>query len=242
MKAWLLPFSLLLLVAGCQSASQPTNGLAGLRVRVVAEPKAGLPAARNVSVYDAGTPQGYGAFERVDYSSLDQIVIWVQPAMEASDGAVVPSATIHVDPRKPQSELSRVVFTRQKLIIQNDGPRPQVIYSVSDGNEFDLGSIPPGASGEFTVKSPGIIELLSDSMADPLARIYAAPTRWAALAKSGQTISFDDLPPGPASVHSLHPRLPGSQVNVSLIPNHIAQAEIKVGVNSLPKVAPSPVR
>src|SRR5205807_7608879 len=68
--AW-LAWSVMAL-AGCQSTPRPAPGMAALRVRVIAEPKAGTKSiAESVSVYD-GAPTsnnlGVGAFERVNYS------------------------------------------------------------------------------------------------------------------------------------------------------------------------------
>src|SRR5436853_7863892 len=76
--------AMMLGLAGCQGAPRPASGMASVRVKVLAEPKAGVKAPAEVlRVYD--TPRSYGSaggggdYERVDYSALDEIVVWVEP-------------------------------------------------------------------------------------------------------------------------------------------------------------------
>ena len=234
-------------LAGCESVPAPAPGTAALRLMVVAEPKTGAVAANtHVSVYDSATATGYGPsggsggdFERVDYPALSEIVVWLEP-IDSTKAANPdhPSTPVEIDPQKPATFLTGAVCVGQPLVIHNGGSRAANVYSVSDGNDFDLGSLPPGGTVRYTVRSPGLIEILSDSIADPVATIYAVPTPWFRLARSGQTVAFTDLPPGRYRVVSWHPRLPGHQATVTLLANQIASATIKVGVNGLPIVEP----
>src|SRR5207249_1712995 len=75
--------SLLACLAGCQSMPQPSPGMSALRVNVIAEPKSGYKSTDSVSAYDniGSSPSlGEGAYERVNYSALDEIVVWAEPA------------------------------------------------------------------------------------------------------------------------------------------------------------------
>ena len=226
---------LLVLLVGCQQASHPASGLATLEVKVIAEPKAGAPRASPLRVYDVAVPRATGSFERVDYSSLDNIVVWLEPKGGATTRPSAPANPLTIDVATRDATM-RPTSVGQRLVFRNSGTAPRTIYSVSDGNEFDLGSIPPGGSGEYAVRSPGPIEVLTDSSSDPTAILYAAPTRWMTLARSGETVSFNDVPPGNYRLVSWHPRLPGSQQNVTLGPDQAASATIKVTVNGLPEV------
>jgi hypothetical protein len=58
------------------------------------------------------------------------------------------------------------------------------------------------------------------------------------LARSGSSVDFTNLPPGQYKLASWHPRLPGYETILTLSPDQIAAATIKVGVNALPKVGP----
>jgi hypothetical protein len=146
--------------------------------------------------------------------------------------------SVKIDAHHPATEVTHVVSVGQTLALRNGGARAEVIYSVSDGNEFDGGSVMPNGQTQYLVKSAGLIEVLTESSAEPVARVYAAPTRWAKLARTREIVRFNDLPPGEYRVVSWHPRLPGLESSVTLAPNEVTATSIAVGVNSLPKVEP----
>lgn len=229
---------LLLGLAGCQSEPTPSPGMSGMSIRVIAEPKSGVrDAGGGVKVYDAPVVKEQGQFEKVDYSALDDIVVWAEPVSASApvNGAAV---TVSVDAHKPAEKLSAVAGVGQRLILHNSGPGALNLYSVSDGNDFDLGKVAAGGHGHYTVRSSGLIEVLAASDRDPVAEIYAAPSRWVALTHSGATVEFTNLPPGRYKICSWHPRLPGTEESVTLAANQILKTTIKVGVNALPKVGP----
>jgi len=234
-----LIFAILMLpLVGCQSGPTPAAGLSGLRITVIAEPKAGVKdAGARVGVYDTPAKE-HGQFERVDYSALDDIVVWAEPAFPMLRQPMLPPLTIEVSAKKSVENLTAAGSIGQRLIVHNNGSAAGNFYSVSDGNEFDLGSIPAGGRGEYTIQSGGLIEILSASAKDPVAQVYAATSRWVALTHSDATVDFTDLPPGQYKIYSWHPRLPGTEANVTLSPNQVAKVSIKVGVNALPKVGP----
>jgi hypothetical protein len=238
MKILGLATTMLLLLAGCQSSPRPSAGMASVSIKVMAEPKAGVQTSRGrVMSYDAPGQRGYGDFERVDYSNLGQIVVWLEP--EAGSRPTDPTAgqiSVETDARHPTNQVTHVVSVGQTLILRNSRARPEVIYCVSNGNEFDGGSVPPGGQAQYTVKSAGLIEVLAESSEEPVARVYAAPTQWVKLTRAGEIARFNDLPPGKYRVVSWHPRLPGSETSVVLSPNEVTSTSIAVGVNSLPKI------
>jgi hypothetical protein len=224
---------------GCQSAHAPAAGMASLRVKVVAEPKEGVKMASNpLRVYDtqgSSQPKETGDFEKVDYANLGDIVVWLEP--DRAPVANVWSGVVSVRDQAAAPDALRGASVGAKLTFRNAGTKTVNVYSVSDGNEFDLGKLAPGASGDYVVKSAGLIEVLTDSVKEPIALVYATPTRWSHFARSGQTVTFEDLPPGEYRVKTWHPRLPGGETAVKLTAGEIGSATVKVGVNSLPKVA-----
>jgi hypothetical protein len=227
-----------LALVGCQSEPAPSPGMSGVSIRVVAEPKAGVKdVGGGVKVYDTPVVKEQGQFEKVDYSALDDIVVWVEPV---SPSAPVGSSVVRVsiNAQKPAEKLSAVAAVGQRLILHNSGSAALNLYSVSDGNDFDLGKVAAGGQGQYTVRSAGLIEVLAASDRDPVAEIYAAPSRWVALTHSGARVDFNNLPPGNYKVCSWHPRLPGTEASITLVPNQISKTTIKVGVNALPKVGP----
>jgi hypothetical protein len=233
-----LIFALFLLpLVGCQSGPTPSAGMSAIRINVIAEPKAGVKDSSSlVTMYDTSAKE-HGAFERVDYSALDEIVVWIEPTAKSAGGANAP-ATIDVNAQKPTENLAAAVSVGQTLVVHNAGSTARNFYSVSDGNEFDLGAVAAGGRAQYVVKSEGLIEVLAAGAKEPVARVYSAPSRWVKLTQSGTTVDFVDLPPGNYKVVSWHPRLPGTQSPVTLAPNQSGKASIKVGVNALPKVGP----
>ncbi|HXE54194.1 MAG TPA: carboxypeptidase-like regulatory domain-containing protein [Tepidisphaeraceae bacterium] len=226
------------LAAGCQSAPPPAPGLAELVVHVQAQPKTGAqPPPEKVQVFDTPRTSDYDAFAKVDYSDLGQIVVWLQP-LEPSAKAPSPKAiTVAIDPVKQSNGLQHVASVGQPIILHNASLAPQTIYSVSDGNDFDFESVPPGRGVKYTARSPGLIEVLTNSPAAGAVQVYVAPSPWVRVVRSGESIRFDNLPPGQYRLVSWHPRLPGAQETITLPPGRVTDASIDVSVNSLPKVS-----
>lgn len=224
-----------LLVLGCNKKSGPAPGMSALKVHVQAEPKPGVKPPPAPSATDTSAAVDYSAFDRFDYSNLDHIVVWLEPASQSASQTPPAPLMLEIDPSRAPPELSNVASVGQQIILHNASSGPLSIYSVSDGNEFDAGAVPPQGQGQFTVKSAGAIEIIAGTAAEPMV-IYAAPTRWVAMAKAGETAEFNDVPPGQYRLISWHPRLPGSQTDVSLTADQTAEATIAVSVNSLPKV------
>ena len=127
----------------------------------MAEPKAGAPKVdSSVSSFDTPTARTSGEFTKVDYADLSQIVVWIE-----QDGGVpqqlFPSKPLSLDLRDPapSDSVTAVASKGQLIIFKNATGSPQTIYSVSDGNDFNLGSIAPGATGQALVHSAGTIEV-----------------------------------------------------------------------------------
>ena len=229
------------LLAGCQSLPAPAPGLASIRVRVTAEPKAGAAlAADSGGTYEGPATRdlGSGSFERVDYQELDEIVVWLEPAGDGAAAGTMGPVTIEVAAKKSGMAVGKAVSVGQRFNLRNAGEQSGTFYSVSDGNEVDLGTIAAGGQGGFIVRSTGLIEILSEGWKDPVARVYAVPSRWVSVARAGSNVDFIDVPPGKYKLASWHPRLPGYEVDVKLSANQVSAATIKVGVNALPKVGP----
>jgi hypothetical protein len=237
MKPSLLIVGLAVLLSSCQQPpSSQTKGMASLFVHVRAEPKTGAgPSPQKVNVYDAPKQVDRGAFTRVDYFDLEDIVVWLEPAA-GTPPAPAAAMTVDVDPAKKSASILDVASVGQRIVLHNASGSSQTIYSVSDGNDFDFESVPAGGQAEYTVRSPGLIEVLTNAPVDNSVKIYAAPSPWARLAHSGQTVAFDKLPPGQYRLVCWHPRLPGSQVDLTLTADHTSDASIEVSVNSLPKI------
>ena len=196
-----------------------------------------------VPVYDvaprpAAPPTGQ--FELVDYSALDDIIVWLESAgagdaataAAGTAGSALPPLVVDIDARVHPDDV-RAAAVGQELVFRNRGAEPVALYSVSDDNDFELPEIPPGGEARYTVPAEGMIEVLAGSADPPVATVYAAPSSWVARTRSGGRVVFDDVAPGSYNVVSWHPRLPGSTAPVSLEPGAVARVALKVGVNVL---------
>lgn len=238
MKLRLLILAMGLLAAGCQTTPPLAPGRAGLVVHVLAQPKTGAqPPPQKVAVFDTPAPQDYGDFAKVDYSDLGQIVVWLEPTNGPSEQKTLNPITVDINPSKAVSGVRHVASVGQQLILRNASSSPQTIYSVSDGNDFDFESVPAGGQVSYTARSPGLVEILTNSPSATPVQVYIAPSPWVRLTRSGETFQFDNLPPGQYRLISWHPRLPGSKETVTLTPDHVTDTSIDVSVNSLPKVS-----
>jgi hypothetical protein len=234
-----------LLLAGCNCCRvNPKPGDAAVVLDVKAKPKAGLKVEHfaRVPVYDAAPHpvKPAGEYEHVDYNDLGDIVVWLEPTGDAAHAEVasVLKSKSQVDVRagKP-ADRTLAASVGQPVVIYNAGPQPVTLYSVSDGNDFELPPLNPGTVTSFQPKSEGLIEILADPSQPPVAMIYAAPTKWVARAQSGKQIVFNDVPPGSYQAVAWHPRLPGSTVNIGdVAAGQVKRATLQLGVNDLPKV------
>jgi hypothetical protein len=220
---------------GCQSG--PAPGTSAARVHVIAKPKAGVKQTfARVPTYDGAPGEsvrsaGGGQYERVDYSNLQDIIVWLEPAKTATSGAAR-GVELEIDPKRPDPTVHPASVGRV-ITFRNRTTRPLPLYSVSDGNDFELRPIAPGATATYTVRSEGLIELLSNPAEPPIAQVYAAPSPFVARTRSGKGVSFNDVPPGSYRVMSWHPRLPSSSTNLDLQPDKVSETTITVGVDAM---------
>src|ERR1044071_3474716 len=113
-------------------------------------------------------------------------------------------------------------------MIRNRRDKPAAVWSVSDGNEFNLGTLAPGADATWTAKSGGAVEVLTDAYSDPVAQIYVAPSAWVGRTRSDKGVTFSNVPPGRYRAVCWHARLPGSQSDVTLVADKTAHVNLKV--------------
>jgi plastocyanin len=76
-----------------------------------------------------------------------------------SSGALAATQVIHQQGRAFSSE-SITVKKGEAVTFLNDDTVPHNIMSVSKGNEFNLGSLPPGSSTDVTFKDDGDVQVI----------------------------------------------------------------------------------
>jgi hypothetical protein len=238
-------------LVGCAANSLPTpgGGTAAVVLEVVATPKPGAKANRfvRVAVYDAAPRQTAptGQFELVDYSSLDDVIVWLEPtgandaAKNAAPATDTAQASLKLDiaPHTHPDDV-HAATVGQDIVFRNRGEQSVSLYSVSDDNDFELPPIPPGGEARYTARAEGMIEVLADPSDPPVAVLYAAPNQWVSRTRSGGRVVFKDVAPGSYEAVAWHPRLPGRSTPVHLEPGAVARVKLDVGVNGLPEEQP----
>jgi hypothetical protein len=243
--------ALLALLGGC--GAKVPSGMAGARVLVRAEPKAGYrpelqPSGggydSNPTTDDPG-PQLF-PFQVLNYSSLDEIVVWLEPQGGAPGAGPAPKP-VTIDAGAGTSVIDKALKASAvggEVRLENRSSGPVSAYLRSEqGDVTDAGTIAPGGSTAVKLPAAGLWLVLRE--ADPSAaaaddvvvgEVYAAPTGWVQTTVSGGNVTFSPLPPGRYVARSWHPRLPGSSRDVTLAPDRVTDVPLVVSVNALPKV------
>jgi hypothetical protein len=231
--------------AGCGDGAPaaPAKGKANLRVTVVAIPKTGAKAfaAYQTDGQRAATAaDATGDRELVDYEQLEDVVVWLQRGDGATGTAAAPksgSAERRIPvTHKPAKAPLFAAPLGEAATFENKGSRPLRLYSVSEGNEFDLGQLAPGVTASHRFQSPGLIELLDGETLDVVASVYVVPGVEPRVTRSGQPQLYRDLDPGPWRAAAWHGRLPGGQRTITLVADGVREIDVPIGVNALPKV------
>lgn len=220
-------------LSGCQGPQPIRPDLAAAAIHVEARAKSGYHESAGDGYTKSDDPVNAGAFERVNYASLGDIVVWVEPQTPASAPHAPLNGRVTLTSRPNLNPPVVVVSVGGTLTIENQGALTEEVYSVSESQHLNTGALAPGAKVDIPLEHAGVIELLSAARSAPLATVFIAGTPWTQLAQSGQTVVFTDLPPGAATVHAWHPRLPAESIRVSLPAGGGATARVRVGVDAL---------
>lgn len=240
MRFFLITSVALVCVACRSSAPKPAPDRAALSVLIRAEPKSGWRDADSQrSAYEPGEVGRSRAYETLNYSAIDDIVVWVEPSDPTSSDIGTERLTIDVG--RPSMTM-HACGLRDSWTIQNSAPEALPIYaSYESGSVVDLGTLAPGGQVTSAPREPGLVLIMTDIRPDPLAQIYVAPVPTSAagrvqVTQSGTKVVFNNLPPGPARVSCWQPRLPGSGSSVLLTAGATTNATLVVGVDLLPQV------
>lgn len=227
-----------LFLSGCTGGtSKPgTAGLTTLEVTVRAESKTGWQDPRRQSDYAGLRPGEAKAFETIDYSVVDNIVVWVEPSREAGGMSLIgPAGSLVIDVSAPREDLLAAGIG-SIWDFRNRSGRPQEVFLRSEaGDVVSMGTI-GGVGLSRSPRVQGLVEVLVTGRPEPVARVYVAPSAFVRIAKANEPVSFFALPPGRARVTAWHDRLPGSSAEVNLEAGRSIKAALTIGVNSLPKV------
>ncbi|MCC6466543.1 MAG: hypothetical protein IT463_14475 [Planctomycetes bacterium] len=226
-----------LLLLGCASAPsrpEPAAGAAQLVVQFDGQARTGVKRAAAGSSDSYGRGQGGSgkAFAKVDYSSIDDVIVLIDRTTVAA-------------PAVAELELDRDGFARAqylasaagggpaRLVIHNDTGAEAHVVGFSDEQGFEV-SIAPGARAEVNVAAPGAYELTCDEVENAATIVHVTTCRsWQG--ESEDEAFFDDLEPGLCHVTVLAPRLPVVHRTVELAAGRRQTVVAPLTVNTLPR-------
>lgn len=220
---------------GTTSSKSLLTGVTALEVTVHAESKSGWQDPRKQSDYTGLRPGEAKAFETVDYTNLNEIVLWLEPQLQPGAAGVVSSAgnlSINLGTTRP----NLMVAGRGSIwdFRNATGKAEQVFLRMDSGKVVNLGSI-AGPGQSFSPDVVGLVEVMLASKPEPIARVYVAPSAFVRVVAAGTPVMFVALPAGPAKLVAWHPRLPGASTEINLEPGKTTRTSLTIGVNSLPK-------
>lgn len=94
----------------------------------------------------------------------------------------------------------------------NHDPFNHNVFSVSEGNEFDLGLYGRGESKAYTFSRPGLARIYCNVHPRMVAYVLVMPNRYYAQPGTDGSFAIDDVPPGSYRLHVWHERIPAEVV------------------------------
>lgn len=221
---------------GGARVQQVLPGMTVLQVVVRAEAKTGWNDPRNDSTYTGLRPGEAKSFETTDYSAIDQIIVWVEPAPNPA-GTIQASSAGNIVINLGATRTDLIAAGRGSIwdFRNATGRVEEVFLRDESGKVTPLGRV-AGPGRSVTPNAQGLVDVMIASRPTPVARVYIAPSAYVRVASSKQPVNFVLLPPGRAKVVAWHERLPGSSVEVDVIEGKTTQAALAITVNSLPPV------
>ncbi|MFO0983426.1 MAG: hypothetical protein U1E76_17115 [Planctomycetota bacterium] len=236
-----LCLSSLLLAAACsliQRHPEPKPGMSQILVEVKALPKTGIKPPQR----EPGS--GYGGmyasveedwrYRRVDYADLQDVVVLLE------GGALPGPAPPHAPRLVAAREHDLITLDHDQVLIAPDGrlelhnrtDRPLHFYSTSEAWHWLELTVPPASGATAAAPAPGQHELLCEEDEALKTTVVCAPC--GAVARSGDELLFDDLPPGEYRVLVIAPRLPAFAATVKTRAGERTTVAARLTVNDLP--------
>jgi plastocyanin len=141
-------------------------------------------------------------------------VVYAEPLDGTAPSRPAPAAAIE---QKDKTFIPRVLAVPVGTTVRfpnHDGIFHNV-FSLSQGNAFDLGLYRSGASRTQTLAAPGVVRIFCNIHPQMSAFVVAVPTPWVAVAGSGGTFRLE-LPPGRYRVTALSERAAAVTADVTV--------------------------
>jgi hypothetical protein len=216
--------ALALAAAACKNGEVvPPKGGAAVKGVVRAKPR------RGADVVSADYSRQRDAPERIDYRSLQGIVVWVEGADLAPVRSEVATVTLEKDRFVPDVVT---LSTADQLEVRNASGAAATLFA--DGL-VDETACAAGATARLRPTKAGTGLLVVEELDAPKLHVLVAPTRHHKVLASGDDFAFELPRPGDYVVKAWHWRLPPSEQAVHADADRVAEVELVLSVNTLRK-------
>lgn len=213
-RRWILRglLAALLFAQGC--ASQPYGWLTGLTPQ------------RTALADIRGQLRPASGLEDLLESSV--VVVFADPLSE-SRGDRAPRRAVTIR-RLDQSFVPSfsVVSVAQPVHFREDGHLYHRIFSYSEPNTFDLGTLAAGTTKSVVFDHPGLVRFYCSLHSGESGAIFVAPSRYFDTVRSGGEYELVGLPPGDYRVATWSETLSGNSKDVTIAAGQIKSLELSV--------------
>jgi plastocyanin len=166
-----------------------------IAVRLIAGPVSGT-----VELRDSRDP---GVRKQKDYSG---VVVWLEPAVANNSAGLKSRRARMVQKDKTFTPHVLAVLVGTTVDFPNFDPIFHNAFSNYNGQLFDVGLYPPGASRSIRFGRPGIVRVFCNIHANMSAIIAVLDTPWFAVSDKSGNYTIADVPSGDYYVHVFHER------------------------------------
>lgn len=172
------------------------------------------PEPRAVAAPPAHADEGRELLGRIALSADDadpsETVVYFVPDRMPADPPPMPDASFEIATMDKQFQPPVLAVARgSEVRFPNRDPILHNVFSVSQGNAFDLGVYGPGTEPAVTLNESGAVNVYCNVHRDMHAHILVLDSPWFVRASNDGAFALNDLPPGPGVLHVWHRRAEG---------------------------------
>jgi plastocyanin len=201
-----------------------------------AQPKPATETPRADAVDDrAVTLSGRITLVGGDADPTEAVVYFIPQAANGTSGREEPSETLEIVTRdKSLSPTVLAVSRGSEVRFPNEDPILHNLFSVSPGNDFDLGVYGPGESPSVSFEQPGVVNIYCNVHHDMHAHVLVVDTPWRAQSDADGNFRLTGLPPGKGELHIWHRQSDRWSRPIELPANAALEATLEVTRPRLP--------
>lgn len=128
--------------------------------------------------------------------NINETLVWLEPASGAKVVRKAPAAARMLTRSKTLMPHVLAIPAGSTVQFPNDDPISHNLFSLSQGNTFDMGLYRKGPGKSHTFVNPGVVNLYCNVHPNMSAVIHVMPTPYYAFADPGGNFALNDVTPG----------------------------------------------